>query len=377
MTATSPPARRWPWHSHPRESLLVGLGLGFSATAALAFVAGRTDAPPAPPAAPASAPAAALPPPPPLEVEDLSAEEAARINAETPADAPAGPAAARFRLAAAQPAATQALECLAQAVYYEAATESENGQRAVAQVVLNRVRHPAFPASVCGVVYQGSTRLTGCQFSFTCDGALARAPMAGLWSRARRIAQEALNGAVYAPVGNATHYHAYYVRPYWAPTLDKIVTEGAHIFYRWRGAWGRPGAFNQRYAGQEPDAGALKSAALAAPHVTPAPLAAKDPALAPILGNALGPSALAEAKNVKIGKDGKRIRVLVTPESRAAAEGAMRRPPDFLGTVKASDNLRYALDGNAPAIANEKREGVQAPLGQASGPPEMVTGVTR
>ncbi len=101
----------------------------------------------------------------------------------------------------------RASECLAQAVWYEAASESEAGQRAVAQVVLNRVAHPSWPNSVCGVVYQGSERSTGCQFTFTCDGSLARRPSGMSWARAQRIADEALAGSVYAPVGLATHYH--------------------------------------------------------------------------------------------------------------------------------------------------------------------------
>lgn len=147
----------------------------------------------------------------------------------------------------------RSLDCLAQAIYYEAASESEAGQRAVAQVVLNRVRHPAYPATVCGVVFEGARRSTGCQFSFSCDGALRRGPMPALWERARRVAEAALNGAVYAPAGWATHYHANYVVPYWASSLVKTATVGAHIFYRWRGGWGRPPAFLNRYAGTEPN----------------------------------------------------------------------------------------------------------------------------
>ncbi len=112
----------------------------------------------------------------------------------------------------------RAAECLAQAVWYEAASESEAGQRAVAQVVLNRVAHPSWPSSVCGVVYQGSERSTGCQFTFTCDGSLARRPSGLSWARAQRIAADALAGSVYAPVGHATHYHTLWVNPYWAST---------------------------------------------------------------------------------------------------------------------------------------------------------------
>jgi spore germination cell wall hydrolase CwlJ-like protein len=144
-----------------------------------------------------------------------------------------------------------ALDCLTAAVYYEARSESEDGQRAVAQVVLNRVRHPAFPKSVCGVVYQGSNRATGCQFSFTCDGSLARGREPGPWDRARRIAAEALGGYVYEPVGLATHYHTTAIHPWWADALTKAVTIGAHVFYRWRGEWGDPKSFQRPYVGAE------------------------------------------------------------------------------------------------------------------------------
>src|SRR5947199_5680399 len=99
----------------------------------------------------------------------------------------------------------RSLECLTQAIYYEARSQSEDGQRAVAQVVLNRVRHPAFPNTVCGVVYQGAVRPGGgCQFTFTCDGAMNAAIEPYAWDRARRIAEAALRGNVYRPVGLAT-----------------------------------------------------------------------------------------------------------------------------------------------------------------------------
>jgi hypothetical protein len=143
-----------------------------------------------------------------------------------------------------------AVDCLTAAVYYEAASENATGERAVAQVVLNRVRHPAFPKSVCGVVYEGAERRTGCQFSFTCDGSLARAPSRAGWDRARGIALAALSGYVEPTVGTATHYHTTWVVPYWAWSLDKITVVGAHIFYRWKGYWGRRAAFNGVYAGE-------------------------------------------------------------------------------------------------------------------------------
>ena len=146
---------------------------------------------------------------------------------------------------------SRALKCLAEAVYYESAREPALGQEAVAQVVLNRVRHPAYPKSVCGVVYQGSARVTGCQFSFTCDGSLRYAPEPALWRRAQDVARRALAGHVNKAVGSATHYHANYVAPYWAPTLVKMKQVGLHIFYRWTGPWGEPPAFTGRYAGGE------------------------------------------------------------------------------------------------------------------------------
>lgn len=144
-----------------------------------------------------------------------------------------------------------ALRCLTQAVYYEAATEPLEGRRAVAQVVLNRVRHPAYPKSVCGVVYQGSERRTGCQFSFTCDGSLLRAPMAGPWRQAQEVARAALAGYVEKSVGTATHYHADYVLPKWAFQLAKIEQLGRHIFYRFNGNWGRAKFLSGHYTGQE------------------------------------------------------------------------------------------------------------------------------
>ena len=125
-------------------------------------------------------------------------------------------------------------------------------------MVLNRVAHPAYPASICGVVFQGSERKTGCQFSFTCDGSLARTPSRRGWAVAQSVALGALAGEVYKPVGLATHYHTNYVNPYWAASLDYIGAIGAHRFYRWKGGAGTAGAFTDDYAGAEP---------LAAPNV--------------------------------------------------------------------------------------------------------------
>jgi hypothetical protein len=157
-----------------------------------------------------------------------------------------------FHLAGTPQDRARALQCLTTAIYYEAATEPDNGQRAVAQVVLNRVRHPAFPASVCGVVFQGSER-RGCQFSFACDGALQRGtPGRAAWARAMRVAGAALAGSVFAPVGLATHYHTYAVTPAWNRSLVMTGVFGAHFFHRWQGGWGTSAAFRQAYRGNEP-----------------------------------------------------------------------------------------------------------------------------
>jgi spore germination cell wall hydrolase CwlJ-like protein len=173
-----------------------------------------------------------------------------------------------FGIAAARNETYQtALKCLTQAVYYEAAVEPLTGRRAVAQVVLNRVRHPAYPNSVCGVVYQGAERRTGCQFSFTCDGSLLRGPAAGPWREAKAVARAALAGKVEPSVGTSTHYHADYILPKWAFELGKITQIGRHIFYRFGGSWGTAGYFTSRYSGTERipaiDLMALRTRALA------------------------------------------------------------------------------------------------------------------
>jgi spore germination cell wall hydrolase CwlJ-like protein len=146
----------------------------------------------------------------------------------------------------------RALRCLTQGIYYEAALETTRGQEAVAQVILNRVRDPNYPNTVCGVVFEGAERTTGCQFSFTCDGALSRGPVDWAWARAASVAERALSGHVAAEVGTATHYHADYVDPWWSPTLARITQIGTHIFYRWKGLAGETAAFRQAYAGREP-----------------------------------------------------------------------------------------------------------------------------
>ncbi|WP_414692428.1 cell wall hydrolase, partial [Phenylobacterium sp.] len=118
--------------------------------------------------------------------------------------------------------------------------------------MLNRLRDPQFPKTVCDVVFQGA-KGAGCQFTFTCDGALDHPPTQDGWDRARKVAVAALHGYVMRQVGAATHYHADYVAPRWAPLLAKVAQIGQHIFYRWPGAWGQPAAFTGRYIGEPRD----------------------------------------------------------------------------------------------------------------------------
>ena len=259
----------------------------------------------------------------PLSLDTSSPPSAAQAAAPAPwRFAPVDPLTAR-RLNAAQPVApgltparpfvvtgdagnrALALTCLTQAVYYEAASEPEQGQRAVAQVVLNRVRHPLFPHSVCGVVYQGSALGVGCQFSFVCDGSMNRPRVAWAWAAAQTVAREALAGHVEPAVGDATHYHADYVAPYWAPTVAKVAQIGAHIFYRWAGDLGLPAAFSSRYQAVE-RVPAVKAAPAPELVVASAPDAATPPA-------ALSTGIAAAAAGAPDG----RVHVVLSPEAAA------------------------------------------------------------
>ncbi|MDB5471870.1 MAG: cell wall hydrolase [Caulobacter sp.] len=156
---------------------------------------------------------------------------------------PFNPAAEPFRLTGALDASRD-LECLTQAIYYEARGETPAGQAAVAQVVLNRVRHPAFPKSVCSVVFQRAFGV--CQFSFACDGSMRRGREPGAWSRARKVASRAIAGYVMPGVGNATHFHTINVSPGWGPRMVRVEQVGLHVFYRFGGGRGAPGAFDGR-----------------------------------------------------------------------------------------------------------------------------------
>ena len=299
----------------------------------------------------------------PFAVRQIAPGEAQKLNAAVPLAGGPNPAALPFVLKADSATHGRALECLTQAIYYEAARESVDGQRAVAQVVLNRMRHPAYPASVCAVVYQGAERPTGCQFSFTCDGSLARAPMRDYWDRAHRIAEDALKGQVAATVGNATHYHADYVMPYWAPTLTKTAVIGAHIFYRWRGGWGEADAFNQKWAKREMDPAFLRRAALAAE----ARFAAQQP-------EGEMPSAVAEARaqlppelarlvEAENAAPGGPKRIALRLEARRRVEEAISAKP----AVRGSDSLEWGLTGN------DRDSAKQTPLGRKPIDPATTT----
>lgn len=122
--------------------------------------------------------------------------------------------------------------CLARAVYFEARSESEMGQLAVAKVILNRVKAPDYPKTICGVVYQGSDHRNSCQFSFACDGMPDEIRSRASWDRSKRIAQMALAGDQMVQImGAATNYHADYVKPKWTRNMKRLVKIGRHIFY--------------------------------------------------------------------------------------------------------------------------------------------------
>lgn len=198
-----------------------------------------------------------LPPVDVVENQEVSKDDAVAFNDSVPFSTAPNPAARPFIFSGASVDRARAIDCLAVGQLYEAGDDTD-GERAVAQVILNRVRHPAFPKSVCGVVFQGSERHTGCQFSFSCDGAMGRwHPSPAAWDRARGVAIAALNGSVYPAVGYATHYHTNWVVPYWSSSLDKIAQVKTHLFFRWSGWWGTPAAFARTVSGNEPNIAAL------------------------------------------------------------------------------------------------------------------------
>ena len=137
------------------------------------------------------------------------------------------------RLGLAGKAREKAEKCLANAVYFESRGEAVRGQVAVAQVVLNRAFSGYYPTDVCGVVYQNAHRHLACQFTFACDGIPDVISEPEPWDRAQRVAKAALDGKIWLPeIGKATHYHAYWVHPWWVRTMRKLTRIGVHSFYR-------------------------------------------------------------------------------------------------------------------------------------------------
>jgi len=244
----------------PRSAPGLWIALAAIALSAIALPLLAVLLAPPPPASPVLAeisrpkrvvPAAELPEVEPVRLAALSLGDARAFNAAIPFSTDPNPAARPLILDAGAEDFGRAVDCLAAATWYEAGDDPV-GQRAVAQVVLNRMRHPAFPKSVCGVVFQGQERRTGCQFTFTCDGAMRRTPSPAAWGRAQTIARQALTGSVFAKVGHSTHYHTDWVVPYWSSSLDKVAEVNTHLFFRWTGWWGTPPAFRRDYAGAEP-----------------------------------------------------------------------------------------------------------------------------
>ncbi|WP_312821359.1 cell wall hydrolase [Brevundimonas sp.] len=198
------------------------------------------------------------------------------------------------------------LECLTQAVYYEARGEGKNGMKAVAQVVLNRARHPAFPKTVCGVVFQGSNRSTGCQFSFTCNGVMRAAVNRAAWNRARDVASAALSGEVYRDVGAATHFHTTAVSPAWRNSLVRVNQVGNHMFYRFGGRNGSAANLAREI-----------QASAAVPQVMQASLSSED---------VQGPRPYLPASNTAEAAPTVKVATPAAPSARASAASVQTAP---------------------------------------------------
>ncbi len=193
------------------------------------------------------------------ELLPVSAQTAQEINAARPFSTAIIQIAVPYAHSLVSEDEERAVACLAAAAIYEAGGDRSD-QSAVIQVVLNRVRHPAFTSTVCGVVFQGSERSTGCQFSFTCDGSMQRRrPSPASWRNAAGLARAMLQGHVDTRVGMATHYHTDWVVPYWSASLDKVTSIKTHLFFRWPGFWGTRAAFRQKPQLREPLIPALAS----------------------------------------------------------------------------------------------------------------------
>jgi spore germination cell wall hydrolase CwlJ-like protein len=347
---------------HWLASLVLAIFLALNLLAGLSLVGVQGQGGQAAAKVPANLPAALrahVPPAPePLQFREIAPQDAVAFNASIPLSTSPNPAARPFSLVANSEAdRLRAIDCLTSAIYYESAIEPIDGQRAVAQVVLNRARHPAYPNTVCGVVFQGSERSTGCQFTFTCDGSLARTPHPGLWKQAREIAEQALAGKVFAPVGWSTHYHTNWVVPYWSSSLVKAANVGTHIFYRWAGGWGTRPAFRNRYAGVEPDVSKLRHLS-----TMPPALAVAEEVLTDVAAAAAAAAAAAEAAGAAPAAGDSFNRVVLRryepakPEGVANVLAAQTRSGDAVAT-----SHRWALTGDGAGAKD-------APLGKKAEP---------
>lgn len=169
-------------------------------------------------------------------VEDTAEEEAeARRQRELAALKPRGSESLTYQGETEAEFQERQRRCLATAIYFEARGEPNQGQLAVAQVVMNRVRSPEYPDTICGVVFQGQWQRKGCQFSFACDGHADVPRDQEKWSQAQDFARKVTNGEIFLDdIGHATHYHATYVKPRWIRDMNRIERIGQHIFYRQR-----------------------------------------------------------------------------------------------------------------------------------------------
>ena len=121
--------------------------------------------------------------------------------------------------------------CLAEAVYFESRDQPDKGQRAVAQVIINRVKSPHYPSTICGVIYQNAGHRNACQFSYTCDGKTERVTEHDAWTHAQKVAEQAIEGESHVNIGNALFYHADWVWPSWRHEMHRVGQIGEHIFY--------------------------------------------------------------------------------------------------------------------------------------------------
>jgi hypothetical protein len=244
-------------------------------------------------------------------IEHGRAEQTAQVSqalrgplpAEAVARAVAAQAAPGAQLAqAVDPKAARAreLDCLAEAVYFEARGESPRGQAAVATVIMNRVKSPRFPKTVCAVVFQGAGRRNGCQFSFACDGRAERVVEWDAWEEARKVAGRVIAGAVLRDVGSATHFHTTGVDPEWGGRMLRVAQVGLHVFYRFNPHAPPPPSDDDadeavQFASRPAPPTQLR---LAAAVVAPAPAAdaVAKPVVAAITGTDAKPAAKAETK---------------------------------------------------------------------------------